>query len=159
MRIYVFKSDTTDRLRAFAGDPDVNKLPRQHGPWTATGTISPDNAPPYNFSRDAIEKAINAEGFQLWRLREKTWSTEQTQRFVRSASLPPIAADAFSHQGRGETPLAAENGPRPVGLPGRIFLPRGAAIRPSRWAFLRASFRARRIASACSRFDFSDGFS
>jgi len=71
MRIYVFKSETTDRLRAFAGDPDVNKLPRQHGPWTATGTIAPDNAPPYNLSRDAIEKRINAEGFQLWRLRDK----------------------------------------------------------------------------------------
>src|SRR5262249_42958743 len=27
--------------------------------------------PPYNLSRDAIEKAINAEGFQLWRLRDK----------------------------------------------------------------------------------------
>jgi len=71
MRIYVFKSETTDRVRAFAGDPDVNKLPSQHGPWTVTGTITPDNAPPYNLSRDAIEKAINAEGFQLWRLREK----------------------------------------------------------------------------------------
>ena len=71
MRIYVFKSESTDRLRAFAGDPDVHKLPRQHGPWTATGTISPNNAPPYNLSRDAIEKAINAEGFQLWRLRNK----------------------------------------------------------------------------------------
>jgi hypothetical protein len=58
MRIYVFKSETTDRLRAFAGDPDVNKLPRQHDPWTVTGTITPDNAPLYNLSRDAIEKAI-----------------------------------------------------------------------------------------------------
>jgi hypothetical protein len=71
MRIYVFKSETTTGLRAFAGDPDVNKLPRQHGPWTATGTISPDRAPPYNLPRDAIEKAINSEGFQLWRLRGK----------------------------------------------------------------------------------------
>jgi hypothetical protein len=71
MRIYVFKSETTAGLRAFASDPDVNKLPRQHGPWTATGTISPDSAPPYNLPRDAIEKAINAEGFQLWRLRGK----------------------------------------------------------------------------------------
>jgi len=71
MRIYVFKSETTDGLRAFAGDPDVNKLPHNHSPWTVTGTISPDNAPPHNFSRDAIEKAINTEGFQLWRLRNK----------------------------------------------------------------------------------------
>ena len=64
MRIYVFKSETTDGLRAFAGDPDVNRLPRQHSPWTVIGTISPDNAPPH-------EKAINTEGFQLWRLRNK----------------------------------------------------------------------------------------
>ena len=71
MRIYVFKSETTDGLRAFAGDPDVNKLPLKHSPWTVTGTISPDSAPPHNFSRDAIEKAINTEGFQLWRLRNK----------------------------------------------------------------------------------------
>jgi hypothetical protein len=71
MRIYVFKSETTAGLRAFAGDPDANKLPRHHGPWTATGTIASDSAPPHNLSRDAIEKAINAEGFQLWRLRGK----------------------------------------------------------------------------------------
>jgi len=32
MRIYAFKSESTDRLRAFAGDPDVHKLPHQHGP-------------------------------------------------------------------------------------------------------------------------------
>jgi hypothetical protein len=50
----------------------VNKLPRQHGPWTATGTIAPDKAPPYNLPRDAIEEAINAEGFQLWRLRDES---------------------------------------------------------------------------------------
>jgi hypothetical protein len=71
MRIYIFKSEATDGLRAFAGDTDVNKLPRQHGPWTAAGTISSDDAPPYNLSRNAIEKAINTEGFQLWRLRDK----------------------------------------------------------------------------------------
>ena len=71
MRIYVFKSETTKRLRAFASDRDVTNLPRQHGPWTVTGSISPDKAPPPNLSRDVIEKAIDAEGFQLWRLRDK----------------------------------------------------------------------------------------
>jgi hypothetical protein len=71
MRIFVFKSETRDGLRAFAGDPDVNQLPSQHGPWTATGVIGPDKAPPHNFSRSAIEKAIDADGFQLWRLRDK----------------------------------------------------------------------------------------
>jgi hypothetical protein len=47
-----------------------SKLPQSHGPWTATGAIGPDNAPPHNFSRRAIEEAIDAEGFQLWRLKK-----------------------------------------------------------------------------------------
>jgi hypothetical protein len=71
MRICVFKSETTTGLRAFAGDPDANKLPRQHGPWTAAGAITPDSARPCNLPRDTIEKAIRTEGFQLWRLRAK----------------------------------------------------------------------------------------
>src|SRR4029077_10856394 len=70
MRIYVFRSSSTARLRAFAGDPDINNLPRQHGPWVITGAIAPGATPPHNFSREAIEKAITASGFALWRLRE-----------------------------------------------------------------------------------------
>jgi hypothetical protein len=70
MRIYVFKSVSTERLRAFASDPDVNNLPRQHGPWVITGAIASGATPPHNFAREAIEKAITASGFQLWRLRE-----------------------------------------------------------------------------------------
>jgi hypothetical protein len=53
MRIYVFKSVSTERPRAFAGDPDVNNLPRQHGPWVITGAIAPGGTPPHNFSREA----------------------------------------------------------------------------------------------------------
>ncbi len=72
MRIYIFKSETRKELRAFAGDPGGSKLPQQHGPWTATGIVAAERAPPHNFSRDAIESAIGAEGFQLWRLGKKT---------------------------------------------------------------------------------------
>ena len=68
MRIYIFKSETRGDLRAFAGDLRGSRLPQKHGPWTATGAIGPDNAPPHNFPRRAIEEAIDAEGFQLWRL-------------------------------------------------------------------------------------------
>ena len=72
MRIYIFKSETRKELRAFAGDPKGSKLPQQHGPWTATGVVPPERDPPHNFSRDAIEEAIDAEGFQLWRLGKRT---------------------------------------------------------------------------------------
>jgi len=68
MRIYMFKSETRPELRAFAGDSAGSKLPPRHGPWTAVGVVAPGKAPPHNFSREAIEKAIEAEGFQLWRL-------------------------------------------------------------------------------------------
>ena len=72
MRFYIFKSESRKDLRAFAGDLTGSKLPPQHGPWRITGAVGPDNAPPHNFSRQAIEQAIDGEGFQLWRLREKT---------------------------------------------------------------------------------------
>jgi len=67
MRIYVFKSETRKDLRAFAADLAGSKLPQNHGPWTATGAIGP-----HNFSRAAIEEAIDTEGFQLWRMVKKT---------------------------------------------------------------------------------------
>ena len=72
MRIYIFKSESRQELQAFAGDPSGTRLPKQHGPWTATGIIAAERAPPHNFSRDAIEEAIEAEGFQLWRMTKKT---------------------------------------------------------------------------------------
>ena len=56
MRIYIFKSETRKDLRAFAADLAGSKLPQNHGPWTATGAIGPDNAPPHNFSRTAMRK-------------------------------------------------------------------------------------------------------
>jgi hypothetical protein len=71
MRIYIFKSEARTGLRAFAGDPMGSKLPQNHGPWTVTGVVGVDRAPPHNFSRDAIELAISNAGFQLWRFRSE----------------------------------------------------------------------------------------
>jgi hypothetical protein len=71
MRIYIFKSETRPGLRAFAGDPGGGKLPQQHGPWTAIGVVRPEADPPHKFSRVSIERAIDGDGFQLWRLGAK----------------------------------------------------------------------------------------
>ena len=71
MRIYIFKSETRQGLRAFAGDPVGSKLPQQHGPWTAVGVIRAEADPPHRFSRASIERAIDGDGFQLWRLGAK----------------------------------------------------------------------------------------
>jgi hypothetical protein len=70
MRIYIFKSEQRE-LRAFAGDPAGSKLPQQHGPWTAIGVVRPEVDPPHKLSRAAIERAIDRDGFQLWRLSTK----------------------------------------------------------------------------------------
>jgi hypothetical protein len=70
MRIYIFKSDTRKELRAFASDPTGGKLPQQHGPWTAIGVVRPETDPPHNLSRVSIERAIDSDGFQLWRLKQ-----------------------------------------------------------------------------------------
>ena len=69
MRFYIFKSETTKNLRAFAGDVGGGKLPDNHAPWTVTGVVGNDAAPPHNLSREKIEGAIEADGFQLWRLK------------------------------------------------------------------------------------------
>jgi hypothetical protein len=71
MRIFMFKSDAKGDLRAFAGDSAGSKLPQKHGPWHAIGVIRDEKDPPHNFSRASIEKAIEAEGFQLWRVKAK----------------------------------------------------------------------------------------
>jgi hypothetical protein len=71
MRIYMFKSDSSSGLRAFAGDLEGSKLPDQFRPWHVVGVIAPERDPPYKLPRGEIEKAIDANGFQLWRMKEK----------------------------------------------------------------------------------------
>ena len=67
MQIYMFTSDASPNLHAFAGDPSGSKLPEGHGPWSAAGSLRSDQHPPYRFSRAKIEEAIKLVGFQLWR--------------------------------------------------------------------------------------------
>ena len=69
MRIYVFKSEANEELRAFASDLAGATLPDQFRPWHAIGVIGPDKDPPHNLPREEIETAINLHGFQLWRLK------------------------------------------------------------------------------------------
>jgi hypothetical protein len=67
MRLYIFKSETRRDLQAFAGEPGGDKLPKHHGPWTGTGIVTDERAPPFNLSRETVENAIAKDGFQLWR--------------------------------------------------------------------------------------------
>jgi hypothetical protein len=71
MRIFIFKSGANASLRAFAGDLVGTKLPDQFRPWHAIGVVGEDKDPPHKLSRDHIERAIDAHGFQLWRMRPK----------------------------------------------------------------------------------------
>jgi hypothetical protein len=71
VRIYIFKSESRQGLRAFAGDPGGTQLPQQHGPWTVFGVVRPEADPPHRLSRTSIEQAIGANGFQLWRVSAK----------------------------------------------------------------------------------------
>lgn len=69
MRFFIFKSETTKDLRAFASDVAGSKLPENHAPWTATGIVPADAVPPHNLSRETIEEALETDGYQLWRLK------------------------------------------------------------------------------------------
>jgi hypothetical protein len=70
MRIFIFKSEANPDLRAFGGDLVGTKLPGQFKPWRAVGAIAPNQDPPYKIARDDIEKAINEQGFQLFRFKK-----------------------------------------------------------------------------------------
>ena len=69
MQIYMFTSESTPNLHAFAGDLAGSKLPRNHAPWNVDGSIRPGDHPPHRFSRAKIEEAIKFDGFQLWRMK------------------------------------------------------------------------------------------
>jgi hypothetical protein len=71
VRLFIFESNANAGLRAFTGDAAGRKLPDKFSPWRQIGAVRPENAPPYNLSRDLIEKAIEVQGFQLWRLKTK----------------------------------------------------------------------------------------
>jgi hypothetical protein len=71
MRIFIFKSAAKSGLRAFAGEAGGQKLPTRLGPWHAIGVVREDKTPPFNVSRDVIEKAITGEGFQLFKVKPK----------------------------------------------------------------------------------------
>jgi len=67
MKLYMFRSETKNELRAFCADVAGSRLPDQYGPWRATGVVASGRAPPHNLPRDEIEKSIGSQGFQLWR--------------------------------------------------------------------------------------------
>jgi len=69
MRLYIFKSNAKSDLRAFAADLTGSKLPDQFRPWHAIGAVGPDKEPPFRLSRQEIERAIEAHGFQLLRMK------------------------------------------------------------------------------------------
>ena len=71
MRLFIFKSDADPSLGAFCGELAGLQLPSQFKPWRVVGAVAPDEDPPYKLSRDVIEAAIRARGFQLFRLAKK----------------------------------------------------------------------------------------
>ena len=72
MRIFVFKSEARTDLRAFGGDLAGLQLPDKFKPWRVVGAIAPNREFPYKISRADVEMAIREQGFQLFRLKEKT---------------------------------------------------------------------------------------
>ena len=67
--IHVFASTSGSGLHAFAGDAEGSRLPPRHGPWKRTGSVPADRDLPHAMDRAAVEAAIEAQGFQMWRVR------------------------------------------------------------------------------------------
>jgi hypothetical protein len=69
MKLYIFRSETKTDLRAFCADDAGSRLPVRFGPWHAIGVVKAAIPPPHKLPRAEIEKSIELQGFQLWRLR------------------------------------------------------------------------------------------
>jgi hypothetical protein len=69
--IYKFSSSVTNGLFAFAGDADGSLLPEKHGPWKTNGGIRPGEPIPHRLDRDTVERAIEDQGYQLWRMKKR----------------------------------------------------------------------------------------
>ena len=67
MRLYMFTSQAKSDLHAFAADERGTRLPPKYAPWGLTGTLGTRASPPHNFARRDIERAVESDGFQLWR--------------------------------------------------------------------------------------------
>ena len=70
MKLYIFKSETRQDLRAFSGDSSGDRLPNHLGPWRAVGAVTAGKALPHNLPRLEVERSIEEQGFQLWRLHQ-----------------------------------------------------------------------------------------
>ena len=104
MRFFMFKSESRKDLRAFAGDARGTRLPANHGPWTQIGTVDANKAPPHNFPRAAIEKAIATTGFQLWRMKSDAPAAQP----AAAPAAKPAAAKRATPPGRPAAPAAAK---------------------------------------------------
>lgn len=71
MRIFIFKSEASGGLRAFAADASGTMLPDRFRPWHAVGVVAEGRDPPHGLSRETIESAISDHGYQLWRMKAK----------------------------------------------------------------------------------------
>jgi hypothetical protein len=69
MRIYVFASESRKGLHAFAGDSSGSRLPARVGPWRCLFAAAPGASLPHGIARRTVERAIVAEGYQLWRMK------------------------------------------------------------------------------------------
>ena len=68
--MYTFASGAKSGLFAFARDKAGSKLPKKFGPWRLSGDLLQADQPlPHAFSRDAVERGIQEQGFQMWRIK------------------------------------------------------------------------------------------
>jgi hypothetical protein len=104
MLIYMFTSEASPNLYAFAGDPSGSKLPESHAPWTATGSIKS----PHRFCRAKIEEAIKLSSFQLWRLKP-------ARGHERAAGLNAVIEGHITDRRRVDLHSYARGGRRSLG--------------------------------------------
>ncbi len=70
--IHIFSSTNGSGLHAFTDDAEGSRLPVRHGPWKHTSRVPAGRDLPHGIARRAVEAAIAAHGFQMWRPQKTT---------------------------------------------------------------------------------------
>ena len=101
MRIFVFELQTRMGLHAFAGDIAGSRLPARVGPWRLIHGSPPGGSLPHGIPRRPIERAIVADGFQMWRLKINAPANDGAARLRKGSARFDRSSPADDGAARG----------------------------------------------------------
>ena len=94
--LYMFRSEKSDGLNAFAATASGTSLPEKFAPWIRTGSVMPSGAPPFGLSRSAIETGISASSLSRIERYKQTPLIGAAQKIIKFSKNALRPEDFFA---------------------------------------------------------------